>query len=346
MRHEDILLTNAVERFKSIEKGADPYPTVIEIHPTDVCNQGCEYCFHGGAGFGKDRDPSRYLKPSQYLQLFQEFSQLGIKDLSMSGGGEPFLSRDIESVLSSAIENRLSVRIVTNGNFIPENLMPYLMECSEIRFSLDTTDPATYARVHNVNPSLLEKTFNNMRKILEIRSKLGRGPQVGATFIVNPENSDEISHFASVMLEDIGVDRIIFKHDVYGRYLPKQNLGVDRQLEYVKARWDKVIEIRSMLGPFVSGLPCVMPFFESVINPYGELYSCCLGSQPGEINGYFLGNLANFLNGGSGDAFQKVWEQSREVREAVLKEAKCLNCNYTDRRINEAFMEFQNAKQT
>lgn len=102
MRHERILERGMDSTFEEIASGADPYPRIIEIHPTDVCNQGCNYCFHGGNGFGESRDPSKYLSAQQLEQLIRNMSDLHINELSISGGGEPFLSKDMEVLLVTA----------------------------------------------------------------------------------------------------------------------------------------------------------------------------------------------------------------------------------------------------
>lgn len=345
MRHEAILKSQSLKKFKSIKNGVDPYPVVIEIHPTDVCNHGCKYCFHGGNGFGKDRDPSRYMRTVQYLSLFGEFTDLGIYNLSISGGGEPFLSKNIVDIVSGAVENGLLVRVVTTGNYLPKIAISYLMKCSEVRFSVDAVDPSTYSKIRNVPPLLLEKTLENMRMVIKSRNEAGSSLQIGTTFIINTENSGQILSFASLMLGSVGVNKIIYKYDVYGRYVPDTNSSIVKEhLEEVKKQWGEAVEIRDILSPFITGLPCVMPFFKPVINPYGDLYSCCLGSQPRETNGYYFGNLTKYIRGKENNAFQKVWTESRDIRRQMLKSVKCLSCNYTDRKINQSFLNFSQVK--
>ena len=334
MRHEQILQVDIENTFKEIDGGNDPYPRIIEIHPTDVCNQGCDYCFHGGKGFGDSRDPSKYLKGEQITRFIEEMTQLGIHELSISGGGEPFLSKDMGTLLSVANINNINTRIVTNGNFIPDNMLSSIADCSEIRLSMDTVDPKTYSEIRNVKPTLLAATIENIKKIVLIKKNKQTNLQIGATFIVNSQNQEQIVDFASMLLEEIGIDKVIYKYDVYGKYVPNGDQNLIREsLQQVINRWGPNVDVRKPLDGFVSGLPCVVPYFKSVVNPYGDVYSCCLGSQPGEVNGFYLGSINQ-------DAFADVWKNSKPVRNQMLKGVKCIDCNFTDREINESYKSF------
>lgn len=341
MRHEVILAADIETTFRGIENGKDPYPRVIEIHPTDVCNQGCEYCFHSGNGFGESRDPSRYLNTQQLGRLVDEVSDLGITEISISGGGEPFLSKDMKILLTEAKVRKINSRIVTNGNFIPEDLLPYITDCSEIRFSMDTVDAETYARIRNVKSNLLRITLINIQRVVSAKQERKSDVEIGATFIVNSRNQEQIADFASVLLGELGIDKIIYKYDVYGRYVPNgDHLRISEQLKLTKEQWGERVNVRNPLGDFVSGLPCVVPYFKSVVNPYGDVYSCCLGSQPGEMNGFFLGNISRGLSNEGENSFAKVWKNSKSIRDEMLKSVKCVDCNFTDRAINESYRSY------
>lgn len=339
MRQESILLTREEIMFNEVKRGNDPYPVSVEVHPTDICNQACDYCFHGGMGFGNDRDPSKYLSTKQIKNLIGSISELGIKEYSISGGGEPFLSRNIKTFITEAQCKHLHTRIVTNGNFIPVDLLPGIVNCTEIRFSMDTVNPDTYSHIRNVNPSLLEMTLINLGAIVKEKKEQDTNILIGASFITNSYNQEEIIQFADVLLGKIGIDKVIYKHDMYGKYIPDSRKGgVEESLSIVKSNWGDAVEIRTQLEVFNTSLPCIIPYFKVAINPYGDLFSCCLGAQPKETNGYFLGNLANDLNRSNTNAFENVWKGSWKTRQTMLEGIKCKDCNYTDRLINQSYV--------
>jgi len=120
--------------------------------------------------------------------------------------------------------------------------------------------------------------------------------------------------------------------------------GVDSQLKTAKLQHGDKVEIRPELPDFQTGLPCIVPYFKSAINPYGELYSCCLGAQPKEVNGYKLGNVADNIRKGKTNPLETVWKESRDIRLSMLKKVACTSCNFTDRNINLQYTEHSNRK--
>jgi len=160
--------------------------------------------------------------------------------------------------------------------------------------------------------------------------------QVGISCIVGPENWGQLEKLADEVLGEIGVDVLVLKHDVYGRYSPSpeyENM-VRGQLSTITKKYPKRVEERTKLGKFEQGLGCAVPYFKSVINPYGELFSCCLGSQPGEVNGYYFGSIREAIKEGEDHPFEKIWKDSSQVRLEMLERVECKSCNFTDRRIN------------
>jgi len=71
MDHE-IKQFERVERLiQELTEGDDPYPQIIEIHPTDICNHKCIYCFRRNHRY----EPSKkkeVLGLEHYQSLFEE----------------------------------------------------------------------------------------------------------------------------------------------------------------------------------------------------------------------------------------------------------------------------------
>lgn len=301
--------------------GHDPYPRTIEIHPTDICNHRCAYCFHGGTGF----DPKRLadiLPVDTYSALFDEMSRLGIENLSIAGGGEPFLDARLDSLLAAAHSAGLDVRLVTHGNRVRGQVLEQVLSCREIRFSVDALYPTTYARLRGVNGALLGDTFTNISDLIRLRNSRRTRLSIGVSFLVCADNVTEVEAFCSSMLA-LGVDAIVIKHDIYGVHRVSQGDWAalrNRVSELNSPR----IEIRSEINrPDVNGR-CYAPHFMVVLNPYGEIFSCALGSQPRETNGYCLGTLST-------STFAQVWRSSSPIREEMrTRGVSCTSCNHTD----------------
>jgi len=340
MKHELDLQAYQLEVFNKIEKRKDPYPICVELHPTDLCNQGCEYCFHGGNGFDSSREPDKYFNSEEYGVLMNELPKLGVKYVSVSGGGDPFLSKATPNLIELAVLNGVNVRIVTHGNFLPAKSLEDLAMCEEIRFSIDTPNQSTYSQVRHVAPQMHERTLDNIKQLLQARQRVNGRVNIGATFIIGEINKLQAYEFAQLMLGEIGIDTVIYKYDIYDQFKVSEenDLLLTQQLESAQRDFGSRVEIRPYLGKYKGGNPCVVPFFKSVINPYGQLFSCCLGAQPGEKNGYYFGNVLEEIRNGNSESFTTIWESSRNTRVKMLEDTKCESCNHTDREINESYL--------
>jgi radical SAM protein with 4Fe4S-binding SPASM domain len=342
MKHEKELLSTEQNVFLKINRGLDPYPVCIELYPTDICNQKCQYCFHGGKGFGRERYEEKFMQLNDYVVLFKEMSRLNINILSISGGGEPFLYKSILGVINEAIKNGLEVRIVTNGSLIGVKAIDLLIKCKEIRFSVDTPDSKTYSVIRKVSEQLYEKVLDNISKLVKVKEKSNSDLNIGASCIIGRNNVNQLTEFADLMLDSLKIDTVVFKYDVYDKFSADKKFQrvIADQLRTIKDKYGKKAEIRGKLPKFEIGLPCVMSYFKCAVDPYGQLYSCCLAAQPKEKDGYKLGNIKDNIRKGYNNPLATVWKESKNVRLSILKRTVCNSCNFTDRNINSNYMEW------
>ncbi len=325
MRHEDIQHQHLPVVLNRLAQNNDPYPKVIEIHPTDGCNQKCTYCFRSAVDFSNDVLPG-ILTIDEYASMFSEMNELDIREISISGGGDPFFDGRTTSILNLAHRNNLNSRVITNGVLLRENDIEELTKSKEVRFSLDAINPQTYSKIRKVPGKQHSIAIQNLKKILDLRRTNGSKTSVGVTFLVNSHNYREIGDFSRYMTE-LGVDAIIIKHDIYdGHNIPEES--IEEAKNVVLGIDNPRIHFREPLDMKIKGIRCFVPYFKTAFNPYGDLYSCCLGSQPGEKNGYLLGNFHS-------KTIRRIWEDSRELRKKIRSEGvNCINCNYTDYKIN------------
>jgi MoaA/NifB/PqqE/SkfB family radical SAM enzyme len=330
MLHEQRQFDALEPKIRQLERGIEPYPHCVEIHPTDFCNQACSYCFHGGVGEDTSRRGELLTVP-EYIRLVDELESLGVAEISVSGGGEPLLYRGIAEVLGHIAASRLALRLVTNGNHIPVEVMEELARADEVRVSIDSLKPDVYDRMRGLRGgNLLQRTLDNLRTLVQERHRLRGGSRVAATFLLSDVNLPELESFAKVLIEDIGVDSVVYKWDIYGR-ITTSDSSVQQRLRQIKEVYGTRVEIRGEIpdGP-VAG-PCVVPYVKVAFNPYGELYSCCLASQPGETNGSRLGSLR------AAGAFHRLWTSATSERRSMrTRGVSCRDCNHTDRAINNA----------
>lgn len=320
MRHE-ALQWAAVDRVRaSLAAGEDPLPLHVEVHPTDRCNHRCTFCFHGGAAaeFPSPRPP---LSLERYGQLFTDLAALGIRDLSVSGGGEPTLSPNLPALLDLALKAGLRVRLVTHGTHLDAAVSDRLPRLHEVRVSLDAATPATWAAMRQVPEAWFGRALDT------VRGAAGRGPHTGVSFLVNPGNQHEVGAFVDIV-GALPVDAVVFKVDVE----PGRRVSRERYDEAVapardRARADPRIDVRPWIDPSPLGRPCRASHVKVAFDPSGTLYSCCLAAQPRSTNGLPFGALED-------DGFAALWARSRPLRERLARGTPCTTCNMTDHHIN------------
>lgn len=334
MSHESRSLATLQNNFEAIAEGANPYPHCLEIQPTDFCNQACDYCFHGGAGY-QDKVDTPTVTTERYLKLFEEAEQAGIKELSISGGGEPFFARDIAYLLDALSDSDLVVRIVTQGNYIPEKALPGILAADDIRFSMDSVNPTTYNAMRGLpaTSGMLSRTLSNIQKILNLRDQdPDSSLAVGCTFIISDKNYSEIEEFAEHMIDNVGIDNVMFKYDIYGDCVadPLQKDYIEQSLTTVSERYQSRVTVREQVDIEPNGKPCITPYTKIAVDSRGDVYSCCLGAQPGEENGYKFGSIQT-------DSLSEVWRNSTSIRSRMLGGVACRDCNHTDHELNNKF---------
>jgi MoaA/NifB/PqqE/SkfB family radical SAM enzyme len=328
VRHEEKQFDALSRQIEALLQGGETYPHCVEIHPTDFCNQACSYCFHGGVGEDVSRRGEMFTV-DDYCALVDELAEIGVEELSVSGGGEPLLYRGIGALLQHVVRSPLSLRVVTNANVIPPDAVDALTEAAEVRVSLDSVQPEVYNRQRGLRGgNLLGRTLNNLRQLRAARESSAGRVRLACTFLISDVNQHEIESFARTMLEDVGVDTVVYKQDIYGR-IAADDPAVRHRLDELSRVYGDRVEARDEQLDEPIGGPCVVSYSKVAFNPYGELYSCCLGSQPGERNGLRFGSLRDF--GG----FRQLWAASAATRSSMVHEGvSCQDCNHTDRLIN------------
>ena len=80
-------------------------PTLLTIHPTDVCNHRCPWCWF-------DRT-SASVDMRRTIHTVDALVASGITEVIVSGGGEPLLHRDIQSLLEFLAANKRCTDVCT-----------------------------------------------------------------------------------------------------------------------------------------------------------------------------------------------------------------------------------------
>jgi radical SAM protein with 4Fe4S-binding SPASM domain len=92
-------------------------PNHVQMEIESLCNFDCKYCVRGGS---VPYDVKKMLTISDYRRIFDEFEDIGISEVTFSGG-EPFLRSDINDILMLTADYGFKMRIFTNASLITQS---------------------------------------------------------------------------------------------------------------------------------------------------------------------------------------------------------------------------------
>jgi len=103
------ILSNEKLLFSALKSHKIP-PIHLQLNPTNKCNFACSFCSCSS------RDKSLELPLDKILQFMAVFKNLGGQSTTITGGGDPFLHRDIDTMIEKILDMDIKVGIVGNGS--------------------------------------------------------------------------------------------------------------------------------------------------------------------------------------------------------------------------------------
>jgi MoaA/NifB/PqqE/SkfB family radical SAM enzyme len=192
---------------------------------TSKCNASCKYCeVH-------KTDQSTQLSHSRILQIFQEAKEMGIREVTLSGG-EPFFYENIWELIDHILKLNLKLNIITNGlliNSFTKDEIAILKRTNQIIVSLDSQNK-------DINNFLrgggsFDKTIQGIKilKDNEIIFSVGT--------VINTFNIDHLNEFIS-FCKKLNVDYISFQPlHIYSNYynIPALDIKSDLSLDNISS---------------------------------------------------------------------------------------------------------------
>lgn len=184
------------------ESGEVALPTTFTFEPTLRCNLRCSMCYQNeyrDAGGGPE------LALADVRRLVAALGSRFRRGYLV--GGEVFLRRDFEPILSLFEERGIAIFLTSNGTVLPRARLEALARFTNvvgIWFSLDGIG-AVHDRIRG------RGTFELTRRSLE--QARGRF-EVGASFVILADNVHQMLDHARLMAS-LGVIEVNFQHEIY-----------------------------------------------------------------------------------------------------------------------------------
>lgn len=142
---------------------------------TFKCNLSCRHCLLNSS---PSRDDTRDLTFEEKARLIEEFKNVGITSLRLTGG-EPLFKQDTDLILRMIYENGISYFLETNGTILSKKTLESLIDTSDlidnICISLDGPDKPSHESIRGKN------TFHVTLKNIERLSSHGLPVQISTT---------------------------------------------------------------------------------------------------------------------------------------------------------------------
>lgn len=290
-------------------------PVSYSIEPTNHCNLKCPEC---PSGLGTLTRPLGLLKIEDFKKIIEQIRDTGFY-IQLFFQGEPFINKQLPSMIKYATENNIYISISTNGHFINTKNVDYILENApdKLIFSIDGLDEKSYQNYR------IGGTFKQADEGLKLLTKRKqeldkKKPFVEFQFIVMKQNEHQLEDVLKYG-QDVGVDKVVFK--------TMQVSSLDNALYFLPSK-EKYRRYNIDSGKYniKNKLKnhCFALWRTSVITWDGRAVPCCFDKDAD----FELGRL----NGLQGNGVKAIWKSTayQNFRQNILRNRKensmCNNC--------------------
>jgi len=178
------------------DNGLMPTPRSVSIAITGRCNLRCRYCFYADEMAELDDLPTE-----AWLAFFDELGQLGVMNVSLTGG-EAFTRPDLFELIDGIVANRMRYNILSNGTLITPEVLDRF-EVGKRRLRLDyiqVSIDGSCAEVHDKSrPVSFDRALRGLRLLIE------RGFPVAVRTTINRYNLHDLENVAHLLLDRLGL---------------------------------------------------------------------------------------------------------------------------------------------
>ena len=247
-------LSYHMDRVNAWEAGERIAPVTVDMALTRACGSMCKFCY----AMMQEPQKRHGIKTHHALNLLDDFSEIGVRGVSLVSDGESTLSKSYVPFVQHAAELGISVGNATNAwEWGPEKSEQVLPHMSWIRFTVAAGTPEKYAEIMYKGPEhteVYDKAIRNIKHAVEFKKKHNLSVTLGIQMVLMPEFKDEIIPFAKLGV-DLGVDYAVIKpcsddeyHTLgvdYSKYeqmyeLLEQAESLSTEKTKVIVKWDKI----------------------------------------------------------------------------------------------------------
>ncbi len=242
-------------------------PLHIRIKPTNICNHKCWYCAYkkDDLQLGKSMVEKDSIPKEKMLEILDDIVEMGVKAVTFSGGGDPFLYRHLLDAIKKLSKTPVKFASLTNGSRLEGEVAEIFAHCGTwLRISIDGWDDESYSSYRGVQLGEFTKVLNNIENF----KKLGGKCYLGISLIVDTKNAGHIYDFIK-RLKAVGVDSV-----KVSPCIPYDNIKENN--DYHRPVFEKVKEgTKKAIEDFVENGFEIYDSYHLMEGKFGKNYNWC-----------------------------------------------------------------------
>jgi len=175
-------------------------PWQVQIDLTNRCNNNCLACWCNSPLLGEAAmDPGTKAKTLAFetvVDLIDELEGMGVRNIYLTGGGEPFMHPRILDIMRHVKKRQMHLGMSTNFTLVDKKIAAHLVDIGidQMNLSLWAATPATYKKLH---PNKDYTTFSKIEAMIDHiyqlkRQKKTAYPRLEMYNVINIYNYHEL----------------------------------------------------------------------------------------------------------------------------------------------------------
>jgi organic radical activating enzyme len=197
--HENVFshMSNYLYGLRSCQ---DIKPVRLFLHPSGKCNDSCKYC---KTNINSKLEIDFFKNRSHLDKLAKDIEELGIRDIHMLGGGEPFFYKDnMFYFLEKIINVDAFIRIITNCNNLNDSDIRNIVKdglVSQLNITLSTDSEKMSGRLYQ-NKERHVRTISVLDSIFKFKNFFNKQfPRIDIMFVLSNLSYNKIDGIISIL---------------------------------------------------------------------------------------------------------------------------------------------------
>lgn len=327
-------------------------PVLVEISPTNICNQHCRFCYTDARETG-----TRILGNDILIGAFKQVADVGAKGVLIQGSGEPLMHRALSDAIAVGAENQLAIGLVTNAVLLNKSVQERILHnLFFVKFSVLDYNPKRYAYLHGCSEKQHKTIIENIKSVVALRDEHNLQVALWGSVYLFKDNFHDVYNIVK-FCKDLGLDYIVVQEATYTEYSPSNKEEYasytvsDVETNEMKSKLltlnddDFQVKVRFPINDktYFVGMAkegwktdyCQGIKFFPTIAASGEVYPC---ARAWGDNRYSYGNVYDVT-------FEKIWkgERRKRIEKSIIGTPplgdECAVCNHG--KLNEMLYNYQ-----